>query len=435
MCLNAAYDKNGKKADFQGTHGSPAVGDVTGDGVVDVVTSVFSGYRANKGRLDGNGRWGLDKTYELPIDHQPAGAWYVHTPSLVDLDDDGVLDVLVGSGYRTDPEGDHPDGRIFAWRYDPATDSFERFCPLAPDQPDQCFQTPHPYWWIGASAVLDLDGDGALEIVFPQNDGWVFNPDGSVQSHGQGTHFPLDLDHDGQWSFAASSLRIWADLDADGQDESLYENHLVLSNGAEAPGWPLPTTGGGVWTGTVADLDSDERLEYVYSDGQYVQCVKLGEKSWDRKRVDWWEGGGHPEALNPVYRNGQYDATEPTNDSPSKAPILAGPTGALRAFVWRSGDVDYYRFPIFGYWTSYTFSVRDVPPGADYDLVVTNADGTYTSCTSTRTGAGVEESCFAYAYVPGQDFKGYFLVQVAGKGPNDRDPVRPYRLTWTKNAH
>jgi hypothetical protein len=159
-----------------------------------------------------------------------------------------------------------------------------------------------------------------------------------------------------------------------------------------------------------------------------MACYELGEKSWNPGRIDWW---GDRMYYNSVNYNGQYDSFEPNGD-PAKAPILAGPQGSIQAFVGSSGDVDYYRLPIFGYWTGYTVTISNLPPGVDYDLEITNADGSFASCASKNAGDAAD-SCYAYAYVPDVDFKGYFVVKVKGKAAKDKHNVRPYLLTWNKN--
>ncbi len=428
VCLNGVYDRNGKRADISGSYGSAAVGDVTGDGVPDVATSIWSGYVLNAGTWDGNGKWGPGKVHTLVTD--AAGAWEIYSPVMVDLDGDGVLEVMAGSGYGSGSEGDHPDGRIYAWRYDKASDSFKRFCPLDPANPDKCWATGQKYWWTSSAAVLDYSGNGKTELVFPPNGGYLLDATGNVLASGNLSGLPMDLTHSGKWSWGADYGSVFADLNGDGVMEQLAGNNIVGANGKSVPGWPVPTKGGGVQSSTVADMDHDGRMEVMFGDGQYMACYELGENSWSPERIDWW---GDRMYLNPMQFNGQYDSYEPNGD-PAKAPILAGPQGDIQAFIDRQGDVDYYRLPIFGYWTGYTVTISGLPTGINYDLEITNADGSYASCSSANAGDAAD-SCYAFANVPNQDFKGYFLVKVKGKTSKDKHNVRPYRLKWTKNNY
>ena len=427
-CLNAVYDQTGKRADITGSYGSPAIGDCTGDGIPDIATSTWSGYVLNAGKRDAAGKWSLQQTYTLPTVGN--GAWEIYSPILVDLDDDGVMEIMAGSGYGSSAEGDHPDGRIYAWRFDALSNSFLRYCPLDPKNPDTCWATTQKYWWTSSAAVLDFTGGGKNELVFPPNGGFLFDAIGKTLDAGSLPNLPMDLDHDGKWSWGSDYGSTFIDLDGDGVMEQLSGNNILDSKGKSVPGWPVPTKGGGIQSSTVTDMDHDGYAEVIFGDGQYLACYELGEKSFDANRVDWW---GDRMYYNWTNWNGQYDSFEP-NDKPANAPILAGPTGTVQAFIGRSGDVDYYRFPVFGYWTAYTFTISNMAPGVDYDLEVTNGDGSYGSCTSTTGGSG-NDSCYAYAYVPGQDFKGSFLVKVKGKSASDKHNVRPYHLSWAKNNY
>ena len=428
VCLNAVYDQTGKRSDISGSYGSPAVGDATGDGVLDIAASVWSGYALNRGKWDANGKWQLAKTYPLATD--VPGAWEIYSPVMTDLDGDGVMEIMAGSGYGSSAEGDHPDGRIYAWRYDAGSDSFKRFCPLDPAKPDKCWATGQKYWWTSSAAVLDVTGNGKTELVFPVNGGYLLDAIGKILSSGNQNGLPMDLDHDGKWSWGADYGAVHADIDGDGSMEQFSGNKILTAGGKPVPGWPVPTKGGGVQSSTIADMDHDGRMEVMFGDGQYMACYELGENSWNPGRIDWW---GDRMYLNSVHYNGQYDAYEPNGD-PTKAPILAGPQGSIQALIDRQGDVDYYRLPIFSYWTGYTVTIDNLAPGLDYNLEITSGDGKFASCASANSG-NASESCYAYAHVPDVDFKGYFVVKVTGKSLKDKHNVRPYLLGWNKNNY
>jgi hypothetical protein len=381
---------------------------------------------ADIGKWDGNGKWLRDKALTLPT--SATGAWEIYSPMLADLDGDGVLEALAGSGYVSSAEGDHPDGRVYAWKYDPATQTFKRYCPSNPSNPDTCFFFDTKYWWTYAAAAMDADADGILDLVFPPHN-VRFDAQGAVKGAGTGG-FPLDLNHDGVWEWTGDYGWLFADVDADGKDERLSGVHVQELDGTELPGWPVAAHGANVNASMIADINGDGRTEVLFADNQYVSCWQLGEGSWDRKRVTWW---GNINYFNPIQWNGQYDAFEP-NGAPAKAPILAGPRGTVTAFVWKSGDVDYYRLPIFGYWTGYSLRVSSIAAGKDYDMVVTGADGQNEQCRSAGSGSG-DESCYVGAYVPNVDFKGYFLVKISGKGTGDWHNVKPYLFTWEKNNY
>ena len=435
ICKNRVYDLTGQRADLTGAstgYNTPQVNDVTGDGVPDIVTGSWTNVVwVHRGQRDATtGKWSKAKSYQVALTSTGADK-ALFQPSLVDLDADGVADIIAGSGYFSQAEGDYPDGRIYAWRYDTVSDTFKRYCPLDAANPDKCWQTTEKYWSVASALAVDTDGDDKLEIVFPNNGGYVFDTKGALLSKGA-AGLPMDLDKNGAFEWQSSAyVGISVDLDLDGTLERLRAHTGVEQDGTSMPGWPVPTTGVETWDGVLADLNLNERADYVFADNQYVACYELGQKSWDRKNVAWYGAGSY--GLNAFSPSGQYDSFEP-NDVAAKAPLLWGIRGEVAATVGRSGDVDLFKLPIFGYWTAYVLTLT-VPVGRDYDLIVTSADGVTAACSSTKTGAAITETCTASAAVQGVDWKGAFLVKIVGKAATDEDPVRPYLLTWSKNAN
>ncbi|MBM4353041.1 MAG: hypothetical protein FJ109_04480 [Deltaproteobacteria bacterium] len=427
ICKNRVYDINGIRADLSSNpYNTPAVGDVTGDGIPDIVSGSWDArYYVTEGQWDGSGKWSKKKTHDLLLTSVGADK-SLFAPTLVDLDGNGTLDLISGSGYLSQAEGDYPDGRIYAWTF--ANGTFQRHCPSNPADPDQCFATGKSYWWTYFSGAVDVNLDGQVELVFPVNGGYLFDPAGAILGQGK-NGMPMDWNRDGQWEWQAVYSKVAGDFDRDGQTETFSGATLTELDGTPLPGWPVGDHGPGVWTGIVDDLDGDGRMEYVFADNQYVACFELGEGSYNLAGMEWFGGSFF---LNPYGQNGQYDQAEP-NDVPAKAYALAGMNGSYAGHIGKSGDADWFKLPIFGKWTAYVITLENIPAGADYNIAVVNSEQQDTVyCSGTKAG-NAKESCIASNSVP--NLSGYFLVKVSGKGAGDHNAVRPYLLGWEKNNY
>ncbi|MBL7201590.1 MAG: VCBS repeat-containing protein [Anaerolineae bacterium] len=214
---------------------SPALGDIDGDGQLEVVSG--SG-RTVEG---GDGRW----VYAWEGDGRPVTGWPKQTagdmhapPALGDIDSDGDLEVVIGCG--------RPGGtctRLYAWH---GNGNLVSGFPLQPPTNDPWVPTYSP---IPESPVLaDLDGNGSIEILVTHygsrgiatvrrdGSGWVPDSDPSLRTDFFLFGSPLvdDLDNDGLLEMA-----IGGGNEGGGSGlGALYIWELTGSADSERP-WPM----------------------------------------------------------------------------------------------------------------------------------------------------------------------------------------------------
>jgi len=204
--------------------GGIALGDITGNGTGDIVTTLYDEY-------DGDGE-------VVAYDHTGAHLWttatYTHVqqgnyPTLTDLEGDGAVEVLVGNLII---EG--------------ATGVVRATLESGPQA--TVYGTP---------VAVDMDLDGVQEILFMNRlhaaDGsllWTCGPGGlTALAH------PIDIDDDDQGEFLAAA---WGELT------------LCDDDGTEL--WTRETNAAGC-AATVADFDGDGVQEFVYAENEKLRLI------------------------------------------------------------------------------------------------------------------------------------------------------------------
>lgn len=222
---------------------SPTLADLDDDGMLEIVAQERignTGGRVHIVEADGS-EWG--GAWPVALDHVPTT-----TPAVADVDRDGDLDLVLQS-YTS------------LWVLDRGGFSLPGF-------PKQIAGTSFSYQ---SAALADLDGDGPLEIAVgahQQNAGvWVVRSNGNFF----GT-WPRLL---GTWMYCPPTI---ADIDGDGSLDVLAGREGFAGddaptlwawsgNGFLKPGFPVSGPGGGGSAGaiTTADIDGDGKLE-IFTD-------------------------------------------------------------------------------------------------------------------------------------------------------------------------
>ncbi len=178
--LGEAVDRAPDEVCYLGCDGtlhakSATSGDVDGDGDVDLWVESGGGYRSPRPHFllnRGDGTFDLDASDARRSERLmtgPAGAWRYAAHLLADMDGDGDLDLVMGQLRRRDNDQDGLTNRIVF------NDGAGRF------RAGATLELPHVAWnegftYVKALAALDLDDDGALDLVLAHQRGNV-NPD------------------------------------------------------------------------------------------------------------------------------------------------------------------------------------------------------------------------------------------------------------------
>lgn len=302
---------------------SPVLGDLDGDEDLEVIAFDIGGYVY---------AWHHDGTEVYDWDGSPStdgiffktddlGYWHVSTPALADIDEDGLVEIVVGapgdSIYCLN--GDPVDGyatSVLGWPVyignsganlsaSPAVgdiDDDNHLEVVVPNSAGRVLGLNHdgtpmtnwPQWiastsvfFVGSPALGDITGDGKLEVVIPSMNGlcYIFRYDGSSlpswpQSYASG-------------GYTESSPTI-ADINNDGSPDIILGSedgrlNAWNADGTFCAGFPIQLSGFIRGTPTVRDLDLDSDIELAAS------CWDQNIYVWDLPNERyagyvWWNG-------------------------------------------------------------------------------------------------------------------------------------------------
>ncbi|MEM7205586.1 MAG: VCBS repeat-containing protein [Planctomycetota bacterium] len=219
---------------------SLALGDVDGDGDLDVVVGNDISYYRNRLHLnDGYGTFVDVSSTQLPLDSDDTNAVV-----LADFDGDSDLDLVVGNRGRSGAQ----DRLYLNDGSGSFTDATTGRMPIIANP-------------TVAVAVVDVDGDGDLDLVLGGGDHLYLNDGSGTFQDVTATHFPVV-------PRGAIALAV-GDVDRDGDPDLVLggggQNRLYLNDGsgrfADATAAALPVDGDGTLSLALGDVDGDGDLD------------------------------------------------------------------------------------------------------------------------------------------------------------------------------
>jgi hypothetical protein len=341
---------------------TPAIGDIDGDGIPEIVSANTSGYLVAF-ENDGTFKWEGDWVWAGDEVHNGT---YSGAVALADLDEDGDVEIVTGN-MVSDHEGVHlwtAPQQSGKWSATTAADldgepGLEVVLGHAAYHADGTQYYLNPAILPGYPQVADLDGDALPEVLVTNENGLsVLEHDGATKyTNLRPTGDPIgwttwlraatihDFDGDGEPEYAMSSASnytvyeadasiVWSspvsdasgiaagtafDFLGDGDAEAMYadEYSMFIFDGGGEVLLQTPRSSGTLSEyPVVADIDNDGSAEIVVVSNYYmsasptVQVIRDVEDRWIQARRIWNQHAYH-------VTNVREDGTIPQHETPS----------------------------------------------------------------------------------------------------------------------
>jgi hypothetical protein len=252
---------------------TPAIGDVDGDGDLEIVVNDIGGYtyafhHDGTEVADGDAN---AATYGViaPRRQQDVGGtiyteWFGRSsPALFDVDGDGAREILFGSKYQN---GSAPEF-FYALNADGSGTN-------APGWPKTLVPRSE---FLASPTVADLEGDGIYEIIaVSENDSlYVWDELGNIRAG-----FPISRPQDSVQQNSVTPSPAVGDFDEDGTLEIVFVSveklgtknwvsnvEIISADGTTWPGWPVSAPDMSESSPVIADMNGDGSLDIAYGIG------------------------------------------------------------------------------------------------------------------------------------------------------------------------
>jgi len=288
---------------------SPALGDLDGDGFLEIVIGVDAHEQASIGTLDGGYIHVLDRfAQEKPGFPQYIDQVVQSSPALGDINGDGYLEIVVGTGAYYESRGR-------------AVYAFDR-------EGHQLWKADTGGYMFSSPALGDINGDGRLDVAIWGQDGYLYALDGRDGSLLPG--WPVKAKDSWGYTYnTQGNSPILADYDGDGRADVFlglgWEVVVIRSDGSfitndgshdDDPSHPSFYTRYSVGSSpAVGDIDGNGLLDIV---------IGSAEGDPQQGRIYAWETGSSSSALPwPMFRQNATHTGLYTTPSPYDSEVVA----------------------------------------------------------------------------------------------------------------